>query len=346
MSKPVILTGIRSNSDLTLGNYLGAILPIVDMQKRHAGTYRINMFVPDLHSITTPVDYKALYNQTTNNLKYFVAAGLDIRQADTFIYRQSYLHEHAELAWVLECFIYFGELSRMTQFKEKSQQQSTVSVGLFNYPALMAADILLYDAEYVPVGEDQRQHLELTRDVALRMNQQFKKQLFIVPKPWNEQMEFARLNQGVRIRSLKNPEFKMSKSISDPSGTILISDQPDEARRKVMEATTDSMSSINFDYQGQPGISNLLQINALLSKQSLDDTIKQWRGQTNYRELKQSTADLIATFLEDIQLKMANVSEQTLLDKLAQDEAVMHEIAQAKVNEVFQAVGLRPSSLK
>ncbi len=344
MSKPVILTGIRSNADLTLGNYLGAILPMVSMQQKYAGDYRINMFVPDMHSITTPIDYSGLYDRTIHNLQVFIAAGLDIKQPDTFIYRQSFIPEHTQLAWILECFIYFGELSRMTQFKEKSAQQKSVSAGLFNYPALMAADILLYDSEIVPVGEDQRQHLELARDIALRINQQFKRPIFTIPKPWNEQMEFAKLNQGIRVRSLKNPSSKMSKSITDPSGTILLSDTPDEAHRKIMEATTDSVGAINFDYQTQPGISNLLQINALLSNTPLDDTIKKWQKQTNYRDLKQATADLVATSLNDLQKRLHEVNEQDLFAKLEQDESLMHQVAADKLQIVLTAVGMRPAS--
>ena len=167
MTKPVILTGIRSNEEPTLGNYLGAFVPMVDMQRRFSGDYQINMFVPDLHSFTTPIDHTTLYQNTLKNLKYFIAAGLDIHNENTFIYRQSFIPAHAELAWILDCFTYVGEMQRMTQFKEKSSEHaSSVTMGLMNYPVLMAADILLYNAAYVPVGEDQFQHLEITRDIA------------------------------------------------------------------------------------------------------------------------------------------------------------------------------------
>jgi len=182
MSKPVILTGIRSNEEPTLANYLGAFLPMVNMQREFAGDYQINMFVPDLHSFTTPIDHSALYRNTLNNLKYFIAAGLDLNNPDTYIYRQSYIPAHSELTWILDCFTYVGEMSRMTQFKEKSAEHSeSVTVGLFNYPVLMAADILLYDTEYVPVGEDQFQHLEITRDIAERFNNKFG-EVFTIPE--------------------------------------------------------------------------------------------------------------------------------------------------------------------
>lgn len=154
MSKPVILTGIRSNEAPTIANYLGAFLPIVAMQKQHSGAYQINMFVPDLHSFTTPVDHSVLYRNTLDNIKYFIAAGLDITDPDTYIYRQSYIPAHSELTWILDCFTYVGEMSRMTQFKDKSGDHGeSVSMGLFNYPVLMATDILLYNAAYIPVGK-------------------------------------------------------------------------------------------------------------------------------------------------------------------------------------------------
>jgi tryptophanyl-tRNA synthetase len=190
MHKEVILTGLRSNAEFHLGNYLGAIQPMVELQQKHAGEYQLNMFVPDLHSFTTPVDHGSLYENTIRNLKYFVAAGLGINNPDTYIYRQSYIPAHSELTWILDCFTGFGELSRMTEFKDKSQRQENVSVGLFNYPALMAADILLYGAKWVPVGEDQRQHVEYTRNLAMRLNNKFG-ELFVVPEDNNKQTEFA-----------------------------------------------------------------------------------------------------------------------------------------------------------
>ena len=174
MTKSTILTGIRSNEEPTLGNYLGAFLPMVEMQRKYAGQYQINMFVPDLHSFTTPIDHDTLFTNTLHNLKYFIAAGLNVDDPNTFIYRQSYIPAHSELTWILDCFTYAGEMSRMTQFKDKSSEHSnSVTMGLMNYPVLMAADILLYNAKYVPVGEDQFQHLEITRDIAERFNNKF-----------------------------------------------------------------------------------------------------------------------------------------------------------------------------
>ena len=203
MSKPVILTGIRSNEEPTLGNYLGAFVPMVQMQQKYAGEYQINMFVPDLHSFTTPIDHTKLYENTLHNLKYFIAAGLDFANADTYIYRQSYIPAHSELTWILDCFTYVGEMQRMTQYKDKSSEHAaSVTMGLMNYPVLMAADILLYNAEHVPVGEDQFQHLEITRDIATRMNNKFG-DLFTVPAATADQSKFMQRNNGLRIRNLK-----------------------------------------------------------------------------------------------------------------------------------------------
>ncbi len=342
MSKPVILTGLRANAEFHLGNYLGAIMPMVDLQKQHAGEYQVNMFVPDLHSFTTPIDHGKLYQNTLDNLKLFVAAGLDINNQDTFIYRQSYIPAHSELTWILGCFTYFGEANRMIEFKEKSERQETVSIGLFNYPVLMAADILLYGAKWIPVGEDQRQHLELTRDLAMRMNNKFG-ELFTVPEEWNKQLEFAKRDNGVRIRSLRNPDKKMSKSVDDPAGTILLTDKPDEAAKKVMSATTDSIGSINLDWEKQPGISNLLQISALLGNKPVQGVAKEWESKDSYGELKGHVAEQVKEFLNGLQSKLADVNEQALLQKLEQDEKVMNEAAKAKLRKVQEAVGLRPA---
>ena len=232
MTKQTILTGIRSNEEPTLGNYLGAFAPMVEMQRKYAGEYQVNMFVPDLHSFTTPIDHSSLYQNTLHNLKYFIAAGLDINNPDTFIYRQSYISAHSELTWILDCFTYVGEMQRMTQFKDKSTEpNASVTMGLMNYPVLMAADILLYNARYVPVGEDQFQHLEITRDIAERFNNKFG-EIFVVPEDTRHQTSFIQRDSGLRIRSLTDPTKKMSKSSDDEKSKILLSDSPEAARKK------------------------------------------------------------------------------------------------------------------
>lgn len=342
MSKDVILTGLRANSEFHLGNFLGGILPVVDLQRKHAGEYQINMFVPDLHSFTTPIDHRKLYQQTLDNLRVFVAAGLDIDNPDTYIYRQSFIPAHSELAWILDCFTGIGELSRMTQFKDKSSgDEEHVSVGLFNYPVLMAADMLLYGARYVPVGEDQRQHLELTRDLAIRLNNKFDTDLFTAPEDWNKQLEFAHRDKGVRIRSLRNPEKKMSKSISDPSGTILLSDDPSEAAKKIMRAETDSIGSIKYDFENQPGISNLLQILALLTGKPQSEVNIEWEGNEGYGDLKKAVAEATQAFLTDFQNNLSNVDGPHIIKKLQDDEAKMNDIANQTLYRVQKAVGLR-----
>src|ERR1035437_322255 len=350
MSKQVILTGLRANNDLHIGNYFGALLPIVDMVKNHSDEYQVNLFVPDLHSFTTPIDHNTLYLQTLHNLKLFVAAGLDLQNPDLYLYRQSYIPAHSELTWILDCFVGFGEMSRMTQFKDKSQTFSEkesssdrVTIGLFNYPVLMAADILLYGASYVPVGDDQTQHLEFTRDIAERMNNQFQADLLAVPLPVAKQHEFVGKDQGLRIRDRADPTRKMSKSDVSSKGVIFLGDTPEDAATKVMSATTDSEAHIRLDYKQQPGISNLLQMLALLSEKSLDDILHEWEGKSDYGEFKTAVADRVKAFLTDFQEKLVTVDEQALLNKLESSEQAMNEVANATLSRVQKAVGLRKS---
>jgi len=343
MAKEVVLTGLRANAEFHLGNYLGGILPMVQLQKKHAGKYQLNMFIPDLHSFTTPIDHGKLYEQTHKNLKYFVAAGLDIDQPDTFIYRQSYIPAHSELTWILDCFTGFGEMSRMTEFKDKAAQigEDRISIGLFNYPVLMAADILIYSAKYVPVGEDQRQHVEFARDIAVRINNKFG-DIFVLPSDNAEQLKFAGREKPVRIRSLRNPDKKMSKSVEDPAGTVMLSDSPEEAVKKIIEATTDSLAKINSDFERQPGVANLLQILALLTGASQSKVNNEWGGKSSYGELKRAVADAVSSFLKELQDKLAAIDDKKLMQKLEADEEAMRKVADATLLKVQKAVGLRP----
>lgn len=349
MNRDRVLTGIRSNGEPHLGNYLGAMLPMVEIQKAHGDTHDMFFFVPDLHSFTTPIDHSTLYENTVRNLKYFVAAGMDFWADGAHLYRQSYIPAHSELTWILDCFAYMGEMSRMTQFKDKSDGQANVSVGLFNYPVLMAADILLYNARYVPVGDDQKQHLELARDLGMRVNNKFEDAFTdgvftVVPEDWKTQLEFAKRDNGVRIRSLRNPGKKMSKSVDDPAGTIGMTDDPAEAAKKVMSATTDSAGEINFDWANQPGISNLLQMLALMSERPVAEVAAEWKGRSSYGELKTAVAEKVETFLREFQERVQNVDEAKLLAKLEEDERKVSEIAEATLLRAQQAVGLRPRS--
>jgi tryptophanyl-tRNA synthetase len=359
--KEVILTGLRANTDLHIGNYLGALLPMVDMANNRAGDYQVNLFMPDLHSFTTPVDHNKLHDNIMSNLKLFVAAGLPIDHDDVYVYRQSYVPAHSELTWILDCFTGFGEMARMTQFKDKSakliqqiraetpqatsaeeaQEQAKLSrtrvpVGLFHYPVLMAADILLYEATYVPVGDDQTQHLEFTRDIAQRMNNKFG-ELFIVPRSVKEQHEFFGNDQGLRIRDLVDPTKKMSKSDETGKGVIFLTDSPDVARKKIMSATTDSLGEIQYDYDEHPGVSNLLDVLKLFGGNT-DEFI----GQSQYGPLKAKVADVVAEFLQDFQTKLTNVDEQALKAKLESSETEMNKTANETLYKAQQAVGLRP----
>lgn len=342
MSKPVILTGLRANNDLHIGNYFSALLPMIDMMQQKSDEYQINLFVPDLHSFTTPVDHSQLHNQILHNVKLFAAAGLPLDNPNIYTYRQSYISAHSELAWILDCFAGFGEMSRMTQFKDKSANlgNERVSVGLFNYPVLMAADILLYGASYVPVGDDQSQHLEITRDLGERLNARFG-EIFTIPKPVKEQHAFFGKDQGLRIRDLQDPSKKMSKSDESGKGIIFMGDDPEAAAKKVMSATTDSLASVHYNYTTQPGISNLLAILALLQSQSVREVTLEWEGRSSYGELKSAVANQIRTFLTSFQERLATLDEQQLLNKLEGDEATMREVASATLLRVQRAVGLR-----
>ena len=341
MTKQTILTGVRANEEPTLGNFLGAFVPMVQMQKKYAGDYRINMFVPDLHSFTTPIDHTTLYKNTLHNLKYFVAAGLDLDNPDTFLYRQSYISAHSELTWILDCFTYVGEMSRMTQFKEKSSEHSaSVTMGLMNYPVLMAADILLYNAKYVPVGEDQFQHLEITRDIATRFNNKFG-DTFVVPEDTQHQTSFMERDKGLRIRSLTDPTKKMSKSSSDEKSKILLNDDPDAAAKKIMSATTDSVGSIHFDWDTQPGITSLLQILALLTNRSQSEVNAEWEGNERYGDFKKVVAAAVRDFLVDFQRRYSEISDDKLIAALERSEASMRPIAEATLLRAQRAVGLR-----
>ena len=386
-TKPVILTGVRANNDIHIGNYFGAILPIVDMAKRRSADYDINLFIPDLHSFTTSIDHSKLYESILSNAWIYTAAGLPLDNEAIHLYRQSRVPAHSELAWILDCFTGFGEMSRMTQFKDKSRkfignkmsEDTTVdhrniseiiqsntsahllnspmlmalekatynnaSVGLFNYPVLMAADILLYGATYVPVGDDQTQHLEFTRDIAERMNRKFG-DLFIVPKPVAQQHQFFGNDQGLRIKDLVNPTKKMSKSDDSGKGVIFLGDEPQIAYKKIMSATTDSLGTVQYDRDNQPGISNLLEILTLVRQDagrdvSLEQTISQYAGMERYGNFKRIVADEVAEFLANFQTRLAAVDEQAIERKLESSERDMNLVANTTLHRVQTAVGLR-----
>ncbi|MBR3172778.1 tryptophan--tRNA ligase [Candidatus Saccharibacteria bacterium] len=333
-----ILTGIRANSELTLGNYLGALLPMVRLANQHSKDYHINIFVPDLHSIIADIDGD-LQKNIIKTIKYYLAAGLKVND-NVHIYRQSYVPAHSELCWILNCIATMGETSRMTQFKEKSDGRESCNVGIFDYPILMAADILLYSAEYVPIGEDQFQHIELTRNLATRFNNRFG-EVFTVPVKTSDQVKFMGVDEGIRIRDLLNPEKKMSKSTKAENSKIMLDDTPERAAKKIMSATTDSLGKIKFDMWAQPGVSNLLQIESLVTNVPLSEVVAAWAGETRYGELKKHVAESVSNMLSEFQANLAAISDKDVYDLLESGEKYANRIAGAKLLEAQKAFGLR-----
>jgi tryptophanyl-tRNA synthetase len=245
------------------------------------------------------------------------------------------------MTWILDCFTYVGEMQRMIQFKDKSSEPgASVTMGLMNYPVLMAADILLYNARYVPVGEDQFQHLEITRDIAERINNKFG-ELFTVPVATADQMKFLQRDNGLRVRNLTDPAKKMSKSSTDEKSKILLSDEPSVAAKKIMSATTDSLGEVHFDWENQPGVTNLLQLLALLTQRDQAHVNAEWEGTTRYGDLKNAVAEAVQDFLATFQTRLANISDDDVMAKLTANEAAMSAVANDTLLRVQRAVGLR-----
>ena len=298
----------------------------------------VNIFVPDLHSIISDVDGN-LQENIVRTIKYYLAAGLEINE-NVHIYRQSYVPAHSELCWILNCVATMGETSRMTQYKEKSEGRDSCNVGIFDYPILMAADILLYSAEFVPIGEDQFQHIELTRNIATRFNNRFG-EIFTVPAKTADQVKFMEVDNGLRIRDLLNPEKKMSKSTAAENSKIMLDDEPAKAAKKIMSATTDSLGKIKYDMWAQPGISNLLQIEALVTNVPLQDVIATWAGETHYGDLKKKVAASVSGMLSEFQEKLAKISDEQVYDLFEAGEKYANKVANAKLAEAQKAFGLR-----
>jgi tryptophanyl-tRNA synthetase len=342
MTKPVILTGLRANNDLHIGNYFGAMLPMIEMATQKSDEYQVNMFIPDLHSFTTPIDHSLLYKQTIHNARLYAAAGLPLDNEGILLYRQSFVPAHSELTWILDCFTGMGEMRRMTQFKDKSSGlgDERTSVGLFNYPILMASDILLYGAQYVPVGDDQTQHLEYTRDIAERINKRFG-DILTVPVEVKKQHEFFGKGQGLRIKDLMDPTKKMSKSDESGRGVIFLTESPESAAKKVLSATTDDKASVNYDPDNQPGISNLLQILALLRGQPIDLVEAEFKGMERYGDFKKVVADELKGFLTSFQASLTNINDSQLTAAFERSERAANQQANATLLKVQQAIGLR-----
>ena len=321
-----ILTGLKPSGELTLGSLIGGISQMVKLQDE----YDSFMFVPDMHAITVKQDPKELRERIRKNVALYLACGVDPNK--NTIYLQSENLYHANLSWVLECTTYMGEASRMTQYKDKSSKGENVTVGLFTYPILMAADILLYDADYVPVGIDQKQHVELARDLALRFNKTYG-DTFKMPEALIPEV-------GAKIMDLQDPTKKMSKSDETYKGVILLLDDEKVIRKKIMSAVTDSENKVYYDRENKPGISNLLTIYSSLKNISIEEAENYFKDY-NYGNLKKEVADLVSSVLLDIQDKYNNIINGTMLDDiLDKGRDITLEIAKKKTLDVFKMVGL------
>lgn len=334
-----ILTGIRVNSELTMGNFLGALLPMTRLANKYSKDNHVNIFVADLHTIIAEQD-GALQDNLLMLIKMYLAAGLEVRP-NVHIYRQSYVPATSEMTWILNCVATMGELGRMIQYKEKGKGEDSCNVGIFDYPVLMATDILLFDANYIPVGQDQFQHIELTRDIAIRVNHRFDKEIFTIPEKTAEQAKFMGTDDGIRIRDLVNPEKKMSKSAKSVNSKIMMTDDPKAAAKKIMSATTDSFGEIDYDLKERPGISNLLQIEALVNDRPLDEVVAEWKGKSNYGDLKKQVAASVEKMLTAFHEKLAKITDEEVYELMQTGEKYANEKANKKLFELQKAFQLR-----
>lgn len=321
-----ILTGLQPTGVITLGNYLGAIKQMVKYQDE----YESFIFIADLHSITVPQDPKELKENIKSLLALYLACGIDKEKNTIFI--QSENEYHTNISWILECNTYFGELSRMTQFKDKSQKNTNFSAGLFTYPVLMASDILAYDIDYVPVGIDQKQHVEIARDIAIRFNKKYKETFKVPDVLINE--------SATKIMDLVNPDKKMSKSSENQKGVIRLLDDPKTIRKKIMSATTDSETEVRYDPENKPGISNLINIYSALTNKTKEEIEQEMKGQ-NYGTFKSKVADETVKEIEKIQEKYHKIIESEELDEiLNKGIEKTRELAKQKYELIKEKVGL------
>ena len=324
-----VLTGIQPSGHITLGNYLGAIRPLLELQNED--DVELLVFIADLHAITVPQERAKLRSNIKELAALLLACGLDLNKSHLFI--QSEVPCHNQLGWVMECNSYIGELERMTQFKDKKVKQvDGVSAGLLTYPPLMAADILLYDADLVPVGEDQKQHLEITRDLATRFNNKYG-ETFKVPEAYI-------LKTGARIMSLADPSKKMSKSDSNPKGYISLLDDINVAKKKIKSAVTDSDNKIKFDKNNKPGLSNLITIYSALTNKELSDIENIYQDNT-YQKFKEDLANIIGDFLTNIQDKYNYYISSDNMDLILNSgRDLAYHYASRKIQKVYRKIGL------
>ncbi|GAC09987.1 tryptophan--tRNA ligase [Paraglaciecola chathamensis] len=336
MSKPIVLSGCQPSGQLTIGNYIGALRQWVDMQDDNECLYML----VDMHAITVRQEPKALHNACLDGLALYVACGIDPNKSTIFM--QSHVPQHSQLAWIMNCYTQMGELNRMTQFKDKSAKNVTnINSGLYTYPALMAADILLYQAKQVPVGEDQKQHLELTRDVATRFNNIYG-DVFTIPDPYIPEV-------GARVMSLQDPLKKMSKSDDNQNNFVGLLEDPKKISKKIKRAVTDSdeQARIYFDTAEKPGVSNLLSLLSCATGTSIADLVPAYEDKM-YGHLKTDVADAVVAMLEPIQAKFTELrQDQAELDRIMAVGAEKAQMrAQQTIDKVYEAIGFVASPLK
>ena len=323
-----MLSGIKPTGELTLGNYIGALRNFVKYQD----DYELYVFVANLHCVTVYQEPKELRKNLKDAIALYMACGLDPEKCTIFL--QSDVPEHAQLGWLLTCMTYMGELNRMTQFKEKTKnaKDESISAGLYTYPSLMAADILLYDADYVPVGEDQKQHVEITRDLAQRFNNRYS-ETFTLPEPLIPTV-------GARIMSLSDPTKKMSKSEESNKGCIYLLDDLKAARKKIMSAMTDSLGVIRYDKENQPGVANLLEIMSALNGEPIEHIVERYEGK-GYGELKKEVADVVVNELEKIQNRYNEIIKSGTMEQVLREGAERaHKVAYKKLKKVQKKMGI------
>lgn len=329
ISKKRMVSGIKPTGKLTLGNYIGAIKQFISYQDE----YDMFIFIADLHSLTLPIDPKELRQNTKDLISIYLACGLDPEKVCLF--KQSDVNEHAELGYVMACNSNMGELSRMTQYKDKTAKlgnNESIPTGIYIYPTLMVADILLYDADYVPVGIDQKQHVELTRDIAIRFNSHYS-ETFKVPTPITRK-------SGAKIASLSEPSKKMSKSESD-KGTIYLLEDLNITRKKIMSAVTDSDTLIKYDVDNKPGVSNLLTILSSLTGEEIYSIENRYIG-LGYGAFKKEVADVVCNELSALQNKVKEIQASGIIEKVLEDGASKARyIAKKKLNKVYRKIGIK-----
>lgn len=325
-----IVSGIKPTGTLTLGNYIGAIKQFVKLQKSMPED-EFYLFIADMHALTVAQDPTELRKRIKEIAGMYLACGLDPDR--TVLYIQSEIKEHTELGYLLQCFTYMGELERMTQYKDKIKKQETnLTSSLFTYPVLMAADIVLYDADYVPVGEDQKQHLELTRDIAARFNNRFG-EFFKVPEPIIPEV-------GARIMDLQDPTKKMSKSDSSDKGYISLFDEPSVIAKKIKSAVTDSVGIVQFDEKNQPGVANLLTIYSVLTNKEIPQIVQDYEG-LGYKEFKEDLSVIVSNEINEIQKKYKDIVESDTLDMLLdRGQETASKLAYKKLQKAKQKLGL------